>query len=128
MTVLGAMLPIAVNAAAVDPRKVDTPGVVAMSESSPGHWVLREFPSLANLYIRDADGPGAKSNCNIGDGCAAAWPPFLAGPEEKPVGSWTIVEREFGQKQWAYKGKPVYRRFHDLPGNIEEEGFHLLVP
>jgi len=112
----------------VDPAKVDTPGVVALSEASPGHWVFRQFPSLSNLYIRDQDIAGGKSTCVIKDGCAAAWPPLVAADGEKPVGDWTIIEREFDRKQWAYKGKPVYLRYHDLPGNGAEEGFRLLVP
>ena len=123
-----AMLPVAVDGAGFDPSKAVTPGVVALSQPSPGHWVLREFPSLANLYIREGDVRGAKSTCNTDDGCAAAWPPLLANDDDKPIGDWTIVEREFGEKQWAYKGKPVYRRYHDLAGNVEEQGFHLLVP
>jgi predicted lipoprotein with Yx(FWY)xxD motif len=116
-----------VNGAGFDPAKAVTPGVVALSQPSPGHWVLREFPSLANLYTRDAD-MGGRSGCFSDDGCAAVWPPLYASNDDKAIGDWTVIAREFGRKQWAYRSKPVYRRFHDLPLGADERGFRLLVP
>jgi predicted lipoprotein with Yx(FWY)xxD motif len=111
-----------------DPNKAAYPGEVALSQPTPGHWLYRKFPSLTNLYIRDADPPGV-STCNLEeDGCAAAWPPLYAQDNEAPIGQWTIVVRKNGAKQWAYKGKPVYLRYHDLPEAAEKEGFHVLEP
>ena len=57
------------------------------------------------LYIFDRDASG-KSNCN--GQCATNWPPLLAGADAKASGDWTIVTRDDGGKQWAYKGKPLY--------------------
>jgi len=59
------------------------------------------------LYTFDNDTAGSgKSACN--GPCAALWPPLAAGGDAKAGGDWTIVTRDDGAKQWAYKGKPVY--------------------
>lgn len=56
-------------------------------------------------FDRDAMGSG-KSACN-GD-CAVKWPPVMARGDDKPSGDYTVVTRDDGRKQWAYKGKPLY--------------------
>ncbi|MBY0508700.1 MAG: hypothetical protein K2P94_00980 [Rhodospirillaceae bacterium] len=40
--------------------------------------------------------------------CLASWKPLLAGELAKPVGDWTISEREDGTRQWTYKSRGVY--------------------
>src|SRR5947209_10012408 len=57
------------------------------------------------LYSFDRDSAG-KSACN--GQCATLWPPALAPADAKPEGDLTIVTRDDGAKQWAWKGKPVY--------------------
>ena len=59
------------------------------------------------LYTFDKDTANSgKSVCN--DKCASNWPPVMAPAGAKAEGSWTIVTRDDGAKQWAYKGQPVY--------------------
>jgi predicted lipoprotein with Yx(FWY)xxD motif len=59
------------------------------------------------VYTFDKDVPNSgKSACN-GD-CAVKWPPVLATAGDKPQGAFTVVTRDDGRRQWAYKGKPVY--------------------
>lgn len=59
------------------------------------------------LYTFDRDVAGSgKSVCN-GD-CAVKWPPLFAAAGDKPSGDYTIVVRDDGKRQWAYKGKPLY--------------------
>jgi predicted lipoprotein with Yx(FWY)xxD motif len=59
------------------------------------------------LYTFDNDPAGSgKSMCN--GPCAALWPPAMAGADAKPEGDLSIVTRDDGTKQWAYKGKPIY--------------------
>jgi predicted lipoprotein with Yx(FWY)xxD motif len=59
------------------------------------------------VYTFDKDVAGSgKSACN-GD-CAVKWPPVLASASDAPQGAYTIVVRDDGRRQWAYKGKPVY--------------------
>ena len=51
--------------------------------------------------------------------CAQIWPPFLAPADAKPVGAWSVIGREGGASQWAYKGKPLYTYVQDAqPGEI----------
>jgi len=59
------------------------------------------------LYTFDRDPAGTgKSACN-GD-CAKKWPPVMAKADDKPAGDYTIVTRDDGKRQWAFKGKPLY--------------------
>ncbi|MEP6792654.1 MAG: hypothetical protein ABI907_14895 [Ramlibacter sp.] len=62
-------------------------------------------PKGMTLYTFDRDVAGSgKSMCN-GD-CAVKWPPALA--DGSASGDYSIVTRDDGKKQWAYKGKPLY--------------------
>jgi len=104
------------------------PGAVALSESEPGQWSYKAFPSLRPLYVNENDSNG-KSTCY--DSCASAWPPLAAEVAGDDVGDWSVIRRDDGELQWAYKGKPVYMRFHDSvtePRGDGLEGFHLLEP
>ena len=59
------------------------------------------------LYTFDKDtADSGKSVCN--GPCATNWPPLMVGADDKADGAWTIVTRDDGSKQFAYKGKPVY--------------------
>lgn len=100
------------------PGGADYPGVVALSHED-GEWVYKSFPDFLPLYIFDGDPPG-KSNCDIV--CAAVWPLVKADKDDTTVGSWTVVDREDGRRQWAYKGHPVYTFFKDTPGSPEGIG------
>jgi predicted lipoprotein with Yx(FWY)xxD motif len=73
------------------------------------HKVLADANGMT-LYTYDKD-EGGKSTCN--DECAKFWPPLAADAAAKPVGAWTVINREDGSKQWAYKGKPVYTFLKD---------------
>lgn len=51
--------------------------------------------------------------------CAQVWPPFVAPAGAKPVGSWTLIERKDGRRQWAYEDLPVYTFYLDRrPGDV----------
>jgi predicted lipoprotein with Yx(FWY)xxD motif len=72
------------------------------------------------LYTFDKDSAG-KSACN--GPCAANWPPLMAAPGATGSGSWSIVTRDDGSKQWAYKGKPLYTWVKDQkPGDKTGDG------
>jgi len=59
------------------------------------------------LYVWDKDtADSGKSACN--GQCATNWPPLFAADADKSDGAWTIITRDDGKKQFAYKGKPVY--------------------
>ena len=59
------------------------------------------------LYTFDRDAANSgKSACN--GPCATLWPPLMAAASDQAKGAWTVVTRDDGTRQWAYKGKPVY--------------------
>jgi predicted lipoprotein with Yx(FWY)xxD motif len=83
------------------------------------------------LYTFDRDNTPGKSAC---DGkCAVNWPPFTATPGAKTMDNWTVIVRDDGSNQWAYKGKPLYRWMDDSkPGDVDGDGrnnvWHVAVP
>jgi predicted lipoprotein with Yx(FWY)xxD motif len=82
------------------------------------------------LYVFDRDAAG-KSNCN--GPCATNWPPFAAAAGAKAAGDWTVVTRDDGAMQWAYKGKPLYAFSKDgKPGDATGDDFnhvwHIAAP
>lgn len=48
------------------------------------------------------------------DACLESWVPLLAPQAALPVGEWTIVMRPEGSRQWAFRGRPVYRSTKDV--------------
>jgi predicted lipoprotein with Yx(FWY)xxD motif len=82
------------------------------------------------LYTFDRDTAG-KSNCN--GQCAQNWPPLIAVAGASAAGDWTIVTRDDGSRQWAYKGKPLYLWVKDTkPGEVTGDGvnnvWHVAAP
>ena len=72
------------------------------------------------LYTFDRDA-GGKSACN--GPCATNWPPLMAAGDAKDMGDWTVITRDDGSKQWAYKGKPLYGWAKDTkPGDKTGDG------
>ncbi len=85
------------------------------------YWVGLGNAEGRTLFISDADVTPGKSNCE-GD-CAKEFPPVIADADATPVGEWSLVVRGNGDRQWAYKGKPLYRfaretRFNEVVDNI----------
>ena len=84
------------------------------------------------LYTFDKDTAGSgKSVCN--GPCAALWPPVMAKADHKPEGDMSIVVRDDGSKQWAYKGKPVYlykadMKAGDVTGDNFKNVWHIIKP
>ncbi len=64
-------------------------------------------PAGMTLYTFDRDAANSgKSVCN--GQCATNWPPLYAPENAKPMGGYSVVVRDDGKKQWAYKGWPLY--------------------
>ena len=82
------------------------------------------------LYIFDRDAAGSgKSACN--GPCATLWPPAMAGADAKTEGDFTVVTRDDGAKQWAYKGKPLYhysidKKAGDMMGDKFRDVWHVV--
>ena len=83
------------------------------------------------LYTFDKDADG-KSACN--GPCATNWPVLKAEASDAAGDGYTIITRDDGSRQWAYKGKPLYTFAKDQkPGDITGDGFlngawHLAMP
>jgi predicted lipoprotein with Yx(FWY)xxD motif len=89
-------------------------------------------PNGMTLYTFDRDAMGAgKSVCN--GQCATNWPPLMASAGDSSSGDWSVVTRDDGSRQWAYKGKPVYywakdAKAGDRTGDGVNNVWHLARP
>jgi predicted lipoprotein with Yx(FWY)xxD motif len=95
------------------------PAGVQARKADSGTVVLADSKAIT-LYIsgRDTDG---KSTCN--GQCAANWPALAATVDAKPMGDWSVVTRDDGSKQRAYKGRPLYTFVRDVKaGDTAGEG------
>jgi len=82
------------------------------------------------LYTFAKDTSG-KSACN--GPCASNWPPLAAAAGAKAAEGYSIVTRDDGSKQWAYKDMPLYSWVKDSkPGDTNGEGvnqvWHVAKP
>ena len=102
-----ALLAVSLSAGAQAPAKAAADGTLVDAKGM-------------TLYTFDRDA-GGKSACN--GPCATNWPPLMAGADAKAAGDWTVITRDDGGKQWAYKGKPVYTWVKDTkPGDKTGDG------
>jgi len=99
------------------------PAALAQAPAKAEGGVLTNAAGMT-LYTFDKDAAGSgKSTCN--GPCAANWPPLMAAADAKASADWSIITRDDGGKQWAYKGKPVYLWIKDQkPGDRTGDGFN----
>ncbi len=72
------------------------------------------------LFISDQDADGV-SLCT--GQCEQDFPPVIALPDSIETGEWTLFQRDNGDRQWVYRGKPLYRfahetRFNEMVDNL----------
>jgi predicted lipoprotein with Yx(FWY)xxD motif len=117
--------PPGVTFAAVKVGKV-TEVAGASSDQQRNQIVFADVKGMT-LYTTDKDTQPGKSSCT-GD-CVKDSPPFVAGADAKPVGDWSVISRDDGTKQWAWKGKPLYTFSKDVKygdgSGTTVEGWHL---
>ena len=82
------------------------------------------------LYVFDKDAVG-KSACN--GPCAANWPPLMVASGAQASGDYSVITRDDGSSQWAYKGKPLYTwKKDEKPGDKTGDGvnkvWHVATP
>ena len=115
MKLLRTMISVACIAFATGAMAQNTPA----KKGPAGYWVDAKGMTL---YTFDKDA-GGKSMCN--GPCAANWPPLAAGADAKASGDWSVITRDDGSKQWAYKGKPLYTWAKDTkPGDKTGDNFN----
>ena len=84
------------------------------------------------IYTFDSDVAGSgKSVCN--GPCAGLWPPVVASADAKPESELTLVTRDDGARQWAYKSKPIYLYASDTKAGDRSGGnfknvWHVIRP
>jgi predicted lipoprotein with Yx(FWY)xxD motif len=91
-------------------KYVTTPQGFSIAKTAHGHLLVDQ--KRMTLYVSKADSANA-SKC--ADACARLWQPVeawqLAATTEA---DWSILKRADGTRQWAYKGKPLYRYANDF--------------
>jgi predicted lipoprotein with Yx(FWY)xxD motif len=105
------------------------PDGIQARKADSGMVVLADSKGMT-LYTFDKDMKGM-SMCK--DKCAMNWPAAVASADAKPTGDWTIVTRDDGTKQWAYKGMPLYTfakdtKAGDTTGDGVGKVWHVIVP
>jgi predicted lipoprotein with Yx(FWY)xxD motif len=72
-------------------------------------------------FAKDAAGSG-KSMCN--GPCSTNWPPLLVDGSPAVSGDYSVITRDDGKKQLAFKGMPLYFWVKDTkPGDKTGDGF-----
>lgn len=105
-----------------------TPAELAVVKTNLGQ-VLAEAPRNLTVYVSDRDKPGT-SACDAA--CTKTWTPVRAPGAANATGDWSVVERSDGARQWAYKGRPLYRYAGDAKaggtaGDGVDKVWHALV-
>jgi len=83
-------------------------------------------PNGMTLYTFDKDAAGSGKSACTGP-CEKLWPPFTANASDKAAGDYSLIARDDGNKQWAYKGKPLYFWSKDQKsGDMTGDGFNKI--
>lgn len=91
----------------------------ALAQTSVNQGVLRDAQGRT-LYTFDSDRDG-ESRCH--DGCAVAWPPFMAAEGAVARAPLTLHPRKGGGQQWGHLGRPLYRFAGDAKaGDTDGDG------
>ncbi len=134
ITTLFAAAVLSFGVAAVGFAADTMPAGVKIKDVADGKAKVLSDAKGMTLYTYDNDTVAGKSSCN--DQCAQYWPPLAAAADAKNAGAWTVVTRDDGSKQWAFKGKPLYTFVKDAAaadfnGNgmpKEKPVWHCAVP
>jgi predicted lipoprotein with Yx(FWY)xxD motif len=79
-------------------------------------------PNGMTLYTFANDPAGSGRSVCV-DKCAINWPPLKASAGDQASGDWSVITRNDGSRQWAYKGKPLYYWIKDQkPGDRTGDG------
>jgi predicted lipoprotein with Yx(FWY)xxD motif len=119
-------------AGAAEPTPPPAPAPASIADNGPpirkldGHLVDLKG---RGIYTWDGDKTKGSSTCNLQ--CRLLWPPILAADDAQPKGPFTIVMREDGSRQWALRGRPLYRwtsdkKYGDAGGDGVSDVWHLV--
>lgn len=75
---------------------------------------------LSETSLQWADKGICDDECKLTD----KWIPVPAKPEDKSMGNWTVVTNDKGERQWSFKGNPLYTNGRDAhPGEFRGVNF-----
>ncbi len=96
---------------------ISTPYGISVEESVLANgYVLADSEGMT-IYAGDASTMRAKAECAMST-CGGRWKPVAAALLANPTGDFTLLDRDDGVKQWAYKGKPLFTFGGDqIPGD-----------
>jgi predicted lipoprotein with Yx(FWY)xxD motif len=110
------LVAVALAATAATYAYAAAPATIA--KTSKGDALVNGKGMTLYTFAKDTDG---KSACN--GKCASNWHPFTAVGGGASDG-YSVITRDDGAKQWAYKGKPLYTWVKDTkPGDATGDGF-----
>ena len=112
---------------AIAVKPLNTPPGFGVYKSPKGQLLVDQ--KRMTLYVSDADTAKRVACTNE---CARTWKPVEAWGLAVPAfADWSLIDRADGTRQWAYKGKPLYRFANDFnPGELagaNEKGWHPVV-
>ena len=111
------LLAVAISLAAISAASAAPPTKTGTTTKGPA---LTDAKGMS-LYTFDKDADG-ESACN--GPCVANWPVLKAEASDAAGDGYTVIARDDGSKQWAYKGKPLYTFAKDQKaGDITGDGF-----
>lgn len=113
-------------------------GLTACISMSDGRSIVKTedgvLVSMTNMTLYSFDGDQANSGRSSCYGeCANNWPPLIVDRYATSYGSYSIITRDDGKKQFAYKGKPLYYFLLDkkpgdrLGDNAANGMWHIIV-
>ena len=114
-------------------RNYIAPGLLALIMATLHHFAFAQ-PVISNgvlltqtghsLYFFDNDVVGSGTSvCN--PPCSNIFPPYVATETNAASDDFAMVVHQDGSKQWAYKGRPLYRFYaDDKPGDKGGDGMN----
>jgi predicted lipoprotein with Yx(FWY)xxD motif len=131
------LLGSAAPAAAVPQIAPTMPAAVSLMQLG-GAPILVSTATGMTLYVNAKDPPGvstclAKPQSKRGPLCSDLWPPLEAVSGDTTIGAYTVIKRDDGTLQWAYRDKPLYLFAKDqVPldtlGDGIEKTWHIARP
>ncbi|MEY4593005.1 MAG: hypothetical protein RIR18_1900 [Pseudomonadota bacterium] len=118
LTVIAAVI-VAASISACSTHSIRSAAPAVVSEN-----ILTGSANGMTLYTFDKDAAGSgKSVCN--GPCAGNWPALIVADGDVATAEYSIVMRDDGKKQWAFKGQPLYYWVKDMkPGDKTGDGFN----
>lgn len=101
---------------------IEIPFGMALTESLTANGYVLSNPDRLTIYMSDQNPARIKATCAL-SACEGRWIPVTAAQLANPTGDFTLVPRNDGHKQWAYKGKALYTYSGDeIPGDSNGVG------